>query len=93
MVRFDYINTPCHSEHLLRRLQRRIAEKRFSRDSSALYFCESVNGESVLKKLELDLYENILNWPQNFFGDEMDELAAMSEANIKFLCPELIKKN
>jgi predicted ATPase len=72
-----------HSEHLLRRLQRRIAEERFSSDSSVLYFCESVNGESVLKKLEIDLYGNILNWPQNFFGDEMEELAAMSEAIYK----------
>jgi predicted ATPase len=72
-----------HSEHLLRRLQRRIAEERFSSDSSALYFSESNNGESVLKKLEIDCYGNILNWPQGFFGDEMAELAAMTEAIYK----------
>lgn len=72
-----------HSEHLLRRLQRRIAEERFSSDSSALYFCETIKGESVLKQLEIDLYGNILNWPQGFFGDEMDELAAMSDAIYK----------
>lgn len=69
-----------HSEHLLRRLQRRIAEEKFSSDSSALYFCEATKGESVLKQLEIDLYGNILNWPQGFFGDEMAELAAMTEA-------------
>ncbi|MCX6582422.1 MAG: DUF3696 domain-containing protein [Candidatus Aminicenantes bacterium] len=72
-----------HSEHLLRRLQRRIAEEKFSSDSSALYFCEAIKGESVLKQLEIDLYGNILNWPQGFFGDEMAELAAMSEAIYK----------
>lgn len=72
-----------HSEHLLRRLQRRIAEENFSSDSSALYFCDSLNGESTLKKLEIDSYGNILNWPQGFFGDDMDELAAMSEAIYK----------
>jgi len=72
-----------HSEHLLRRLQRRIAEDEFQSDMSALYFSESVNGESAIKRLEMDRYGNIRNWPQGFFGDEMDELAAMS----KVPCP------
>ncbi len=69
-----------HSEHLLRRLQRRIAEEKFGNDSAALYFSEVNQGESVLKKLEMDLYGNILNWPHGFFGDEMAELAAISQA-------------
>ncbi len=69
-----------HSEHLLRRFQRRIAEEGFSSKEAALYFCEIDKGESTLKKLEIDLYGHILNWPKDFFGDEMGELAAMSQA-------------
>jgi predicted ATPase len=69
-----------HSEHLLRRLQRRIAEHDFEHKDASLYFCEPLEGESHLRKLEMDLFGNILNWPENFFGDEMGELAAMSEA-------------
>ncbi len=72
-----------HSEHLLRRLQRRIAEQKFSSKDAALYFCERTNGESMLQKLDVDLFGNILNWPEDFFGDEMGELAAMHEAIYK----------
>jgi len=72
-----------HSEHLLRRLQRRIAEQKFNSESAALYFCESIKGESILKELNLDLFGNITNWPKDFFGDEMGELSAMSQAIYK----------
>lgn len=71
-----------HSEHLLRRLQRRIAEaETITNEDAALYFCEMLdNGESKLNPLELDLFGNIANWPENFFGDEMGDLLAMTEA-------------
>ena len=69
-----------HSEHLLRRLQRRIAEKEFSQDDVGLYFCKEEEGVSRLDTLEIDLFGNISNWPQDFFGDQFGEIAAMSEA-------------
>ncbi len=69
-----------HSEHLLRRLQRRIAEKKLSQDNVGLYFCKEENGVSRLESLEIDLFGNISNWPQDFFGDQFGEIAAMSEA-------------
>jgi predicted ATPase len=69
-----------HSEHLLKRLQRRIAEEEFSNKNTSLYFCETKGGESTLKKLDINLFGQISNWPEGFFGDEMSELAAMSQA-------------
>ena len=69
-----------HSEHLLRRLQRRVAEERASEDDIRLYFVEPEGGASHLVELDLDPYGNIRNWPQNFFGDELGDLAAMTEA-------------
>lgn len=69
-----------HSEHLLRRLQRRIAEEKFDKNQAALYFCQIGKGKSELLPLQLDLFGNIQNWPPGFFGDEMAELAAISEA-------------
>ena len=58
-----------HSEHLLRRIQRRIAEKSLSADKTAMYFCDMKNGESKLTPLEIDTFGNISNWPDDFFGD------------------------
>jgi hypothetical protein len=72
-----------HSEHLLRRLQRRIAEEQLPVDQAALYFASSQDGESKLEELQLDPYGNITNWPHNFFGDELGELAAMTEAAMR----------
>jgi predicted ATPase len=72
-----------HSEHLLRRIQRRIAEESLRPDDCALYFCDIDHGESQLRSLQLDLFGNITNWPKDFFGDEMGEMAAMTEARIR----------
>lgn len=69
-----------HSEHLLRRIQRRIAEDQISSDSTALYFCRMDNSSSRIEKLDIDLFGSITNWPKDFFGDEMGELVAMTEA-------------
>ena len=72
-----------HSEHLLRRLQRRIAEKAITPDTMALYFCESSNGASSLKALDVDLFGTIKNWPKDFFGSQFEEMALTTKAAIE----------
>jgi predicted ATPase len=74
-----------HSEHLLRRFQRRVAEQPsdLTPQDLALYFCEMKDGESKLMPLEIDPYGSIVNWPQDFFGDEFGEVAAIQEAGLK----------
>lgn len=69
-----------HSEHLLRRLQRRIAEKTVSKDDIGLFFCGTDARGSRITKLTLDLFGNITNWPKDFFGDEFGEIAAITRA-------------
>jgi predicted ATPase len=71
-----------HSEHLLRRLQRRIAEEAISEKDITLYFTDVVGGRSQLSQLDVDAFGNIRNWPKDFFGDEMGDLAAMVEASM-----------
>jgi len=73
-----------HSEHLLRRLQRRIAEEALNPAHAALYFCTTnAQGVSQSEALQLDPFGNITNWPKDFFGDEMGDLLAMTEAAMK----------
>jgi predicted ATPase len=69
-----------HSEHFLRRLQRRIAEERIAPENVAMYFCAAKNKQAALTELQVDAYGNISNWPEAFFGDEMGDLVAMTEA-------------
>lgn len=77
-----------HSEHFLRRLQRRIAEGRLKSTEAALYFCTPGPDGSKVAKLEVDDDGNISNWPIHFFGDEMGDLAAMAEAALDRQAPE-----
>lgn len=72
-----------HSEHFLRRLQRRIAEEELSADDAALYFVHTDGGKARIEALKVDLFGNILNWPDGFFGDEMGDLVARSEAQAR----------
>ncbi|MEA5420505.1 DUF3696 domain-containing protein [Spirulina sp. CCNP1310] len=75
-----------HSEHLLRRLQRRIAEAEegLNPQDIQLYFCTSnPDGQSTMTPLAIDSFGNIANWPEQFFGDEMGDLIAMTEAAMK----------
>ena len=72
-----------HSEHLLRRFQRRSAEKRISSSELKLYFVRNAEGSAELNDLKLNEWGEIENWPEHFFGDEMGEIAAISRASIK----------
>lgn len=58
-----------HSEHFLRRLQRRIADQTAAPTEIKAYFANNNAKESRLEDLQVDSYGNILNWPEEFFGD------------------------
>jgi predicted ATPase len=72
-----------HSEHFLRRLQRRIAEEELSKDAAALYFVHTEGASARIEELDVDDYGNIRNWPESFFGDEMADLVARTEAQAR----------
>ncbi|RQR95304.1 DUF3696 domain-containing protein [Burkholderia sp. Bp8994] len=72
-----------HSEHLLRRFQRRVADESFSSELVKIYFCDNEDGNSSLVDLELDVFGEIKNWPKNFFGDEMTEIAETRKAVLR----------
>ncbi|HVU11426.1 MAG TPA: DUF3696 domain-containing protein, partial [Phototrophicaceae bacterium] len=75
-----------HSEHLLRRMQRRIAEVDHpfaTPENIKAYFCEAGADGSKIQPVEVDEYGQIHNWPPNFFGDLAGDLDAMMEAAIQ----------
>jgi predicted ATPase len=69
-----------HSEHFLTRLQRRIAEDIIKPSEVAVYFCRNTEAGAVLESLDLNLFGEIENWPENFFGDQMGDLSARALA-------------
>jgi predicted ATPase len=69
-----------HSEHFLNRLQRRIAEQALTPDDVAIYFAKSTEAGAELEALRVNDLGDIENWPDNFFGDEMGDIVARTEA-------------
>ena len=72
-----------HSEHFLRRLQRRIAEDAIPREKVAAYFANITKLPATLESLQIDMFGNILNWPDNFFGDEMEDITGHARAALE----------
>lgn len=69
-----------HSEHFLRRIQRRIAEGKLDDSECRCYFVNHNGQSSSLELLDIDLFGNIANWPQNFFGDLDGDIIAQAKA-------------
>jgi hypothetical protein len=72
-----------HSEHFLRRLQRRIAEDVVPQEKVSAYFANIAKTPATLEPLQIDIYGNIQNWPENFFGDEMGDITEQAKAAMK----------
>ncbi|MCY1215426.1 AAA ATPase domain protein [compost metagenome] len=69
-----------HSEHFLNRLQRRVAEGKIESDQVAVYFCRREGSTTELEPLKLNMFGEIENWPENFFGNEMADIAGRALA-------------
>lgn len=72
-----------HSEHLLLRIQRRIAEEQVDADDVKIFFTDYSKRRSNLHELEIDEFGQILNWPEHFMGDAFGETLAAEKARLK----------
>ena len=71
-----------HSEHLMLRLRRRIAEQKIPKEMVGIYFVEWKDGESVVSRIELDDYGQMVNVPEGFktfFSDDFEETMKITE--------------
>lgn len=72
-----------HSEHILRRLQRRVAEEQpaFAKpENIKMYFCQTGKAGSSIDEVAIDRFGQIANWPENFLGDINGDLHNMVKA-------------
>lgn len=81
-----------HSEHIVRRLQRRIAEAEHSYATSEkirMYYCEPGEDGSTVNEVELDRFGQIAKWPDKFMGDISGDLHTMLKAALERRSQEL----
>jgi len=75
-----------HSEHVLSRLRRRMAENETLKDTDvALYFCDSLNDRSTVTPIPIGALGEIQSsdWPVGFFNQQLQNSLAMASAQAK----------
>jgi len=79
---FTIIET--HSEHILLRLRRMVAENRLEAAKIALYYVERRDGQSAVRQVPIEENGHIedQSWPSEFFGDTLDESIKLALAQI-----------
>jgi len=71
-----------HSEHLILRIRRRIAEGKIPPSRVKIYIVSKHNGKTRFKPLELNENGGFSEWPDDFFDESYNETLAIAKANI-----------
>ncbi|MYE25880.1 MAG: DUF3696 domain-containing protein [Chloroflexi bacterium] len=82
-----------HSEHIVRRLQRRIAEASpafATPENIKMYYCQPGEGGATIDEVDMDRFGQISNWPEKFLGDISGDIHSMSKAAFKRLHQERV---
>jgi len=69
-----------HSEHLLLRIQRRIAEGILNVEDVAIYYFNLTTEGTQITKMKIDETGRIENWPEGFFEEDIKESIAITKA-------------
>lgn len=89
LVRDVQVIVESHSEHLLKRIQLRVAEQQLendipvSVDDVRLWFIDQDGADSRANDLKMNEYGEIMNWPKDFFGDRLRETARIAKAGLR----------
>lgn len=71
-----------HSETMLLRLRRRIAEGRIRADDVAVHFVEHDSGASRVRHIAIDELGNVDYWPDGVFSEDFEETKKLAAAQL-----------
>ncbi|MET8199575.1 AAA family ATPase [Micromonospora taraxaci] len=72
-----------HSETLLLRLRRRIAEQKYPADMLAVYVVEQADGVSVIRRVGVNELGDLGDeWPEGYFSQDYHEVRALASAQL-----------
>jgi len=70
-----------HSENLLLRVRRHVAEKRISPDQVGIYWVDDEGGQTTLRRLDIEPDGWVADWPDGIFAEAAAEARAIGRAN------------
>jgi predicted ATPase len=87
---FTQINDPnlsllieTHSEHILTRLQRRVADGTLDPKEIVIYFISNEQNSSKIKNLSISKRGEFDYWPEGFFQDDYEDTIEILRASLK----------
>jgi hypothetical protein len=85
VARGVHLVVESHSEHLLMRLRRLVAERKVHSDAVGLYFVEQVSGVSRVRDVPVGREGRIdpKAWPREFFEDSLRESMGLAQAQAR----------
>ena len=72
-----------HSEHLILRIRRRVAEKKIDPKMIRIFYVEKINNKTQIKTLSLNGKGHFDKWPKGFFEEGFIESIKLAEASNK----------
>lgn len=84
-----FLLVETHSEHLLARIRRRIAEKRIKKEIVKIYYFEPKSNGTSIEEIILDEKGQYIHFPKGFFEEDFEEAIK----HLKALKKDAIKKN
>jgi predicted ATPase len=73
-----------HSETLLLRLRRRIAEGDYSPEDVAVYVVDQKDGVSTVRRVDIDALGNLSDeWPEGYFSQDYHEVRLLAAAQLQ----------
>jgi energy-coupling factor transporter ATP-binding protein EcfA2 len=69
-----------HSEHLVLRVRRRVAEGKLKLQDVAILFVEKHGSDSTVRKLDMTERGHFSDWPKGFFDEAYQESMALAKA-------------
>jgi len=70
-----------HSEHLILRLQRRVAEKEIENDKVKIYYFNPTGTGVVIREIKIDSKGQLLDFPKGFMEEGLEEAYKMALAS------------
>lgn len=77
-----------HSDHLVTRLRRRIAERNLSAEKVRIVFVDDQRDSSRTRELSVTRFGDLSEWPAGFMSDTEDDVEAILRANIASSLPD-----
>ena len=72
-----------HSEHIISRIQRRVADGTLKPEDVVIYFISKIGNKSNIKEISISRNGHFNYWPEGFFQDDFEDAIEILKSSLK----------